>query len=71
MDLSSQDVEVISRCGHVDKLHVAVLDLSRDLVLVRVDIRMVVAQLQESLNAGGRVLGSLSVVSVWKRQCQA
>lgn len=66
VNLPSQNVEVVAGCRHVYNLHVAILDLPCHLVAFREVIRMVVAELQEPLNAGGRVLRSLPIVAVWQ-----
>ena len=76
VDLATQGVEDAGgRRGNND-LHVAVLVLTRELVLRRVDVGVVVApaasarprvanaQLQEALDAGRRVLRPLAVVAV-------
>jgi hypothetical protein len=46
----------------------AVLVLTLDLLLVRVDERVVVAELEEALDTGGRVLGTLAVIACASRQ---
>ena len=66
MYLSSENVEQICGGGHVGNLHVAILVLSVELVLCREDARVLVTELKVSLNSAGRVLRTLSVVSVRK-----
>jgi len=66
--LSSENVEVIGRSSSVDDLHVAVLVLTVELLWRRVNSRFVITQLQESLNSTRRMLGSLTVVSVWQAE---
>ena len=66
--LSSENVEVIGRGSSVNDLHVAVLVLTVELLWRRVNSRFVITQLQESLNSTRRMLGSLTVVSVWQAE---
>jgi hypothetical protein len=55
------------RNSRVDELHVAVLVLTSELLGGGVEEGVVVAKLEETLDASRRVLGSLSVESVRKR----
>ena len=48
----------------IDDLHVAVLMLPLKLHIGGIDMRMIVAELQESLNPAARVLRSLSIVAM-------
>lgn len=66
VNLSSEGMEDVGRNGRVHELHVAILMLPCLLLGGRVVEGMVVTKLKESLDPGGRVLGSLSVVSVGK-----
>lgn len=68
MDLAAQNVEQIRRGSHVNDLHVDVLVLAFELVLGGEDARLLVAELQPALHSSGRVLRSLSVVTVRQRQ---
>ena len=67
VDLTTEDVEVVCGRGGVDDLEVAVLVLSADLLLRGEHVRVVVTQLEESLDSSRRVLRSLSVVSMGQR----
>ena len=71
VDLPAQDMEVVARRRHVDDLHVAVLDLARLLVAFWEDVRVVIAQLQEALDARRRVLWALAVVPMRERERQS
>ena len=71
VDLTTEDVEVVCGRGRVDDLEVAVLVLSADLLLRGEHVRVVVTQLEESLDSTRRVLRSLSVVSVRERHHQS
>lgn len=64
VDLATEDVEVLGRGGSVDDLHVAVLVLAGELLGRGVDVRVIIAQLEVTLNTRGRVLGALAVITV-------
>jgi hypothetical protein len=66
--LSSENVEVVGRSRRVYDLHVAVLMLSFKLLGRREDSRVVIGQLQESLQSAGRVFRSLTIVTVGQRE---
>lgn len=59
-------MEQVRRRGHVGDLHVAVLVEAIQLVLAWVDTGLLVRELEVTLHTTGRMLGSLSVVSVGK-----
>ena len=67
VDLSSEGVEDVGGSSRIDKLHIAILMLSNELLRRRVLEGVIVAQLQESFDTSTRVLGTLSIVSVRKR----
>jgi hypothetical protein len=64
-------VEQVSRGGHVDNLHVAILVLAGKLVLGWEDARIFVAKLQITLQTTRRMLWALAVISVRQRHDQA
>lgn len=70
MDLATQHVEQVGRVGHVDDLHVAVLVLAVELVLRGEDTGLLVTELEVTLHTARGMLGTLTVVTVRKRQDQ-
>lgn len=68
MDLATEHVEHVSRAGHVDNLHVAVLVLAVKSVLRRVHAGLLVTELQPTLHSARRVLGTLAIVTVRQRK---
>ena len=67
MHLATQGVEQVGGLGEVDNLHVSVLVLTLELLLRRELTRVLVAQLQVTLETAGRVLGTLTIVTVGQR----
>ena len=57
-------MKVIRWSGHVHDLHIAVLMLPRYLLLVREMVRMVITQLQETLDTRRRMFGTLTIIAV-------
>lgn len=70
MDLATQNVEQVGRAGHADDLHVAVLVLAVELVTLGEDTGLLIAELQPTLHSTGRVLRTLAIVTVGKRNNQ-
>ena len=68
MDLATQDVEQVGRSSHAANLHVDILVSALKLVLGGEDARLFVAELQPTLHPTGRVLRTLSIVTVRQRQ---
>lgn len=64
-------MEEVSRRGHVGNLHVAVLVLTLKLLGRGVNARILVAELEETLDTSGRVLGTLAVITVGKGHDEA
>ena len=58
---------IVGRRGRIDNLHIAVLVLAFDLLGRGEVVRVVIAELQESLDPATRVLGTLTVVTVGQR----
>mmetsp|Transcript_9838 Transcript_9838/g.19622 ORF Transcript_9838/g.19622 Transcript_9838/m.19622 type:complete len:324 (+) Transcript_9838:185-1156(+) len=70
-DLSAEDMVVVGRRREVDHLHVGLLDLHSPLLLhVGDDVGVLVAKLQEPLNACRGVLGALALVSMREEEDQ-
>ena len=67
VDLATQNVEQVGRAGHAGNLHVAVLVLAVELVSGGEDTGLLVAKLQPTLHSAGRVLRTLAIVTVGKR----
>ena len=65
--LSPEKMEVVAWLGHISDLHVAVLVLTIKLLRRREDARIFVAKLEIALHATGRVLRTLTVVTVRQR----
>lgn len=61
-------MEEIRRRGHICYLHVAVLVLAVELIWGRKDPGIFIAQLEIAFHSARRVLGSLTVVPMWKRK---
>jgi len=68
VNLATQHVEHVSRAGHVDNLHVAVLVLTVELVLRGVHTRLLVTELQPTLHPARRVLWTLAIVTMRQRK---
>jgi len=65
VDLTSKYVEVVGWSRWVYNLHVAVLMLSLQLLWGRVYVRVVVAELEETLQSPARMFWTLPIVSMW------
>ena len=73
-DLAAEGVEVVCRCGGVDYLPVAVVQLlllKAGPVQRREHVRVVAAQLQEALQPRGRVLRAHALVTVGQQHDNA
>lgn len=69
--LSSENVEVISGCSWINDLHVTILVLAFNLLRRRESMRMVVAELQETLEPSTRMLWTLTIVAMGQIHYQA
>lgn len=63
-------MEQVGRGGHVGNLHVAVLVLALQLFLGREHAGLLVTELQPTLHSTGRVLRTLSIITVRQRDNQ-
>lgn len=64
VDLATQDMEQVGGSSHVGNLHVDVLVGAIELVLRWEDARLLVTELQPTLHPTGRVLRTLSIVTM-------
>lgn len=71
VNLSAENMEQVGRSGHVGNLHIAVLVLTIDLIWAWEDARILVAELEISLNSTRGMLGTLTVVTVRQRHDEA
>jgi hypothetical protein len=69
--LATDNVEDVGRLSHADNLHVAVLVLAVQLVSTGEHARLLVAKLQPALHTTGRVLRTLTIVTVGHGDNQA
>jgi hypothetical protein len=69
--LTTEKMEQVGWSSWISNLHVAVLMLSLQLLWGWEDTRILVAELEVSLNSGRGVLWSLSIVTVWQRHNNA
>ena len=70
VDLATEDVEQVGRGGHAGNLHVAVLVLTVQLVSRGEHTGLLVAKLEPTLHASGRVFRALAVITVRQRHNQ-
>lgn len=68
VDLTTQDMEQVSRSSHVHDLHVDILVLALKSVSNWDLAGLLIAELQPALHPTGRVLRTLSIVAVGQRQ---
>jgi hypothetical protein len=64
--LSPKKMEVIARLSHVSNLHIAVLVLTIKLLRRGEDTWILVAELEIAFHAAGRMLRTLTIVTVGK-----